>query len=357
MARPKRKTYGVGVVGCGMIANFHTAALDGIRNAKVVAVADMVPASAERLGKARRCDWYTDVRKMVERDDLDLVTIATPSGAHMEPAVAAAKAGKHVICEKPLEITLPRVDAIVQACRRAGVKLATIFPERTTGPAQEMKQAIEAGRFGRITMGDCYNKWWRTQEYYDSGGWRGTWKLDGGGACMNQAVHAIDLLQWLMGPVDTVTAMADCLAHKRVEVEDVAVAMLRFKNGALGVIEAATCAYPGTKRRIEIHGDRGSARFENKSLALWEFADKTRRDAHIRRKYAPDPSAIKYGVGDPKSISGEGHKAVFRDMIRAIETDGAALCDGREGRKSVEIILAIYKSASTGKPVKLPMGR
>ena len=353
----KRKTYGFAIVGCGMISEFHSKAIAEIRNAKLVAVSDVVEANAKRIAGQYGCDDYQDPRKMCERDDIDIVCVCTPSGAHKDPAVTAAKAGKHVIVEKPIEVTLPRADAVIRACDKAGVKLVTVFPSRFGEPSQAIKKAIDTGRFGRITVGDCYNKWWRTQEYYDSGGWRGTWELDGGGAAMNQAIHAVDLIQWFMGPVDTVTAYAGCLAHKRIETEDTVVAILRYKSGAMGVIEAATSVYPGMKRRIEIHGDQGSAVYENNDLTTWEFAKKTPADARIRKKFVPDPEAMKYGVADPRDITHQGHREQFKDLLKVLDRGGEVRCDGREGRKSVEIILAMYRSAETGKPVKLPLKR
>src|SRR5205085_253635 len=174
-------------------------------------------------------------------------------------AVQAARAGKHVVVEKPLEITLPRCDAIIAACDEAGVRLCTIFPSRFTPANVALKQAIDAGRFGRLTLGDTSVKWWRTHEYYDSGGWRGTWDLDGGGALMNQAIHNVDLLQWLMGDVAVIQGATATLAHERIEVEDTAVACLRFQTGALGVIQATTSVWPGLPKTIAIHGNKGSA--------------------------------------------------------------------------------------------------
>ena len=226
---------------------------------------------------------------MLAHPGLDVVCVCTPSGAHMEPAVQAARAGKHVVVEKPLEITLPRCDAIIAACDAAGVRLCTIFPSRFSDANIRLKEAIELGRFGRLTLGDTYVKWWRTQQYYDSGGWRGTWDLDGGGALMNQAIHNVDLLYWLMGDVAAITAMTATLAHERIEVEDTAVAALRFKNGALGTIEAATSAYPGLLKRTEIHGDRGSARVEQDDITLWEFQEKIpQRQRGLRRHGRPE---------------------------------------------------------------------
>ncbi len=201
---------GFGIVGCGMIANFHAKAVADIRGASVVACYDTFPAAADRLASGIGCQAYHDLRKMLADPAVDVVTICTPSGAHLEPAVAAAKAGKHVIVEKPLEVTLGRCDRIIDACNQAGVVLSTIFPSRFHESSKLLKKAVEQGRFGRLTVGDAYVKWYRTQEYYDSGAWRGTWKLDGGGALMNQAIHSVDLLSWLMGPV------ADISAHRHV---------------------------------------------------------------------------------------------------------------------------------------------
>src|SRR5437762_3574542 len=244
---------GFGIIGCGMISRFHAKAVADIKGAKVTACFDSFTSAADKFGAEIGCKVYHDLDKMLADKAVDVVTICTPSGVHMEPAIAAAKAGKHIIVEKPLDITLKRCDAMIAAADKAGVVLSTIFPSRFHESSQLLKKAIDAGRFGRLTMGDSYVKWFRTQEYYDSGGWRGTWALDGGGALMNQAIHNVDLLQWLMGDVESVHAMTATLAHERIEVEDTAVAVLRFRNGALGVIEAATSAYPGLLKRTEIH--------------------------------------------------------------------------------------------------------
>jgi predicted dehydrogenase len=242
---------------------------------------------------------------------------------------------------------------MIRAFENAGVRLCTIFPSRFSAANQRLKQAIEAGRFGRLTLGDTYVKWWRTQEYYDSGGWRGTWELDGGGALMNQAIHNVDLLQWFMGDVATVTALTATLAHERIEVEDTAVAALRFRSGALGVIEAATSAYPGLLKRTEIHGDRGSARVEQDDITLWAFRDPEPGDEEIARAAAL-ASGFRAGASDPRGIGHAGHREQLADFVRSIESGEAAAVDGREGRKSVEIIRAIYASAQAeGAPVSL----
>jgi UDP-N-acetyl-2-amino-2-deoxyglucuronate dehydrogenase len=347
-------TTGFGIIGCGMIARFHAKAVADIREAKVAACFDSIAPAADKFGGEIGCKVYHDLDQMLADPAVHVVTICTPSGVHMEPAVAAAKAGKHVIVEKPLDITLKRCDAMISACDKAGVVLSTIFPSRFHESSQLLKRAIDEGRFGKLTMGDAYVKWFRTQEYYDSGAWRGTWALDGGGALMNQAVHSVDLLLWFMGPAVEVFAYTATLAHQRIEVEDVAVANVKFANGALGVIEASTATWPGELKRIEIHGDGGSVVLREEDLAVWKFAKETQADEDIRRKMA-SRTHTGGGAADPKAIGHHGHTMQFQDVLSAILERKKPLIDGPEGRRAVELILAIYKSAETGKPVKLPL--
>lgn len=350
----KKRVYGFGIVGCGMISEFHAGAIRELKNARLVAVADVVEPAAKKRGEQFGVDWYVGHEKMLERDDIDVISIGTPSGIHLDPALDAAKAGKHVIVEKPLEVTPERCDRIIAACKKAKVKLASIFPSRFKDCNIFIKEAVDKGRFGRLTLGDTYVKWWRSQQYYDSGGWRGTWKLDGGGALMNQSIHNVDLLQWFMGPVKSIMAYTDLLAHKRIEVEDTAVAILRFKNGALGVIEGTTSVFPGLLKRIEIHGDKGTAIAEEEDLIKWDFEKALPVDKKIAVKYATRQT--KGGaVSDPKAISHYGHMKQFADLLDAIEKDREPFVNGPEGRKSVEIICAIYKAARTGKEVSLPL--
>jgi UDP-N-acetyl-2-amino-2-deoxyglucuronate dehydrogenase len=348
--------HGFGIIGCGMIAEFHTRAINEIDGARVVAAWSRNPANGAKIAAMAGgdCPVYDDLDRMLAHRGLDVVCVCTPSGAHMEPAVQAARAGKHVVVEKPLEVALPRCDAIIAACDAAGVRLCTIFPSRFSDANIRLKEAIAIGRFGRLTLGDTYVKWWRTQQYYDSGGWRGTWDLDGGGALMNQAIHNVDLLYWLMGDVAAITAMTATLAHERIEVEDTAVAALRFKNGALGTIEAATSAYPGLLKRTEIHGDRGSARVEQDDITLWDFQEKIPRDNEVFAAMAGQ-SGFKAGASDPRGITHIGHRDQLVDFLQAIDEGREPLVDGREGRKSVEIIRAIYRSAETGAQVLLPL--
>jgi predicted dehydrogenase len=346
--------HGFGIIGCGMISNFHAKAIADVRGAKLVACYDAVPAAADRLAASTGCQAYHQLDEMLADPRVTVVTIGTPSGAHLEPGLAAAKAGKHVIVEKPLEITLKRCDRLIEACQKNRVQLATVFPSRFHDSAVELKRAIDEHRFGRLTLGDSYVKWFRPQSYYDSGAWRGTWQLDGGGALMNQAIHSVDILTWLMGPVAEVTAHSATLAHVRIAVEDCVVATLKFANGALGVVEASTAAYPGYLKRIEIHGSEGSAAMEEEDIVKWDFAKRGRRDAAIAKRMQ---SSISTGGGasDPTAIGHHGHARLFRDVCQAIDEGRAPAVDGHQGRRSVEIILAIYRAAETGKIVKLPL--
>lgn len=347
---------GFGIVGCGMIAGFHARAINDMRGAKLVAVHTSNKKHGKKVADlAGGCEIYTDYKEFLKHPGLDIVNVCTPSGAHKESSVAAAKAGKHVVVEKPLEITLRRCDAIVDACRKNKVKLCTIFPSRFSPANRALKAAVDDGRFQTLTLGDTYVKWWRSQEYYDKGGWKGTWALDGGGAFMNQAIHNVDLLYWLMGDIAEVNGVTGTLGHKRVEVEDTAVAAVRFRNGALGTLEATTSAYPGLLKKTEIHGTGGSAIVEQDHVLMWEFAKKSRKDATVRRKFMPKEGESTGGASDPSAISYAGHMEQLKDFMQAVQKGGDPLVDGEEGRKAVEIILGIYKSAWTGRRVELPL--
>ena len=349
------KEYRFGIVGCGSIGAFHALSVQDLPQARLVAVAEPVEERRKEFAEKHHCEGMADFNELAQRGDIDVVCVCTPSGAHRDPGVAAARHGKHVICEKPLEVNLERTDDLIKACDDNGVRLGAIFPSRFNKAAQMLKAAIDEGRFGRLTLGDCYGKWWRSQEYYDSGGWRGTWKLDGGGACMNQSIHGIDLLQWFMGPVDTVIAFCDCLVHERIEVEDTAVAAIRYKNGALGVIECTTSVQPGQDRKIAIHGDKGTAVLTGGNITQWQFVEQRPEDDEIRKKFGPDKGPKSGTASDPMDFSHAGHREQMRDFLDALDKGTAPAVDGREGRKAIEIIIAIYRSAWTGRPVRLPI--
>ncbi|HQX49361.1 MAG TPA: Gfo/Idh/MocA family oxidoreductase [Planctomycetaceae bacterium] len=346
---------GFGIVGTGMIAHFHAKAIQAMNGGLVVGCFNQNVEKANAFAADYGCNAYSTLDELLADPDISVVTICTPSGAHRDPAIAAARAGRHVVVEKPLEITLQRCDDIIKACEENGVKLCTIFPSRFSPANMALKAAIDAGRFGRITLADTYVKWWRTQEYYDGGGWRGTWALDGGGAFMNQAIHNVDLLSWLMGDVSEIAGFTGTLAHERIEVEDVGVACLKFANGAIGVMEATTAAWPGLLKKTEIHGSRGTAIIEQDSIIRWEFADEIPEDAEIRAKLGAG-SAVSGGASDPKAISFVGHQMQLEDFVESIAAGRQPRVDGAEGRRSVEIILAIYEAAKTGRSQKLPVG-
>ena len=349
------KTYRFGVIGAGFIGGVHGDAIRSMPNAELVACADPVEAAAKGFAERQGCEYHTDVDDLLRRDDIDVVSIATPSGMHMESAVAAAEAGKHALVEKPLDITLERIDRILEAHDKAGTTVGGIFNGRFYTTAQLFKRAVDEGRFGRMTFGLAYGPWWRTQKYYDEGGWKGTWKYDGGGAYMNQGIHTVDMLQWLMGPVKRVTARVDMLAHVNVEVEDTGAAVVEFENGALGVMACASSMYPGHFRIVEVAGDQGTIAMADTKFFFWQFAEETEADERVRKDYLAFPT-VGIGADDPATgVTGDLHVPNFVDFLAAIDEGREPLVSGAESRKSVEIIVAVYESSKTGKPVDLPL--
>lgn len=340
-----------GLAGCGAIARAHIDSLQKIPGVRLTTVWNHRPDPAARLAEELGCAVAESLVDLVERDDVDAVTICTPSGYHMEPALAAIEAGKHVLVEKPLEVTEERCRRMIDAADRRGVKLGVIFQSRFVEANRAAREAVAEGRFGRLVMGSAYVKWHRPQAYYDSGSWRGTWKYDGGGALMNQAIHAVDLLLWLMGPVTTVYGHVDALAHDGIEVEDTAAAVLRFDNDAIGVIEASTSVYPGYPKRIEVHGDRGGVTLEDDAVADWREADTPERGEAMKREFGP--KAASGAASDPMAISFEYHRRQIEDFIHAIQEDRDPLVDGEAGARAVAVVRAIYRSASEGRPVDL----
>jgi predicted dehydrogenase len=343
------RTWNFGVVGAGLIADFHARAIRDIQNARFVACCDTVVPKAEALAAKYGARAYSSYEEMVQSDDIDVVTIATPSGLHMEPTVAAAGAGKHVLCEKPLEITLERIDTMIAAHEEAGTRLGGIFPYRFNDLMTPLRSAIHSGRFGTITYASVYVPWWRTDAYYKDS-WHGTWKLDGGGALMNQSIHMVDMLCDLMPPIESVQAYSAALGHK-IETEDTAVAILRYTTGALGVIYGTTASYPGQFRRFEITGTRGTAINVENSITVWQFADEKPEDEQIRRQFMKIQGGG--GVADPAAITHENHTRNFRAFLDALEKGQDFWISGAEARKAVAVILAIYQSAQKGKVVKM----
>ena len=343
---------GIGIIGLGAISDFHAEA------AKATGTGTLVACCSRDIGKARAfaekhgCAAYGSIEEFLRHPGLDIVSIATAAGHHMEPALEAIAAGKHLMIEKPIEVSLDRCDRIIEAAERRGVKVAGVFQSRFNGAARIIKEAVDAGRFGRLSLGDAYVKWFRSQEYFDNTPGRGSWSYDGGGALMNQGIHAVDLLQWFMGPVESVSAHVSTIGHRGVEVEDNAVAALRFRNGAFGVIEASTAVYPGFLKKVELSGTAGSAILEESRLTTWEFAEALPEDEETRRAYGGRASSSG-GAADPLAIGFEGHRRQLEDLMLAVESDGRPSVGAEEARKSVEIILAIYQSAKERREVSL----
>lgn len=342
-----------------MIAAWHVKAIAGLPNAELAGICDHGAGRGKSLGMPCGCAAGTcELERFISREDVHVVAVATPSGTHGEIAELAAKHGKSCIMEKPLEITAQGLERMIEAHRRAGTMLGGIFNLRFTPAAMALKAAVEQGRFGKLTSGLAYLPWWREQSYYDQGGWRGTQALDGGGALMNQGIHTIDLLQWLMGPVGEVAAFTGTLAHENIEVEDVGAAVLRFENGALGSVACTTAMWPGHFRLIEIGGTEGSACMADDGFLHWQFKEETAGDDAIRRDLASGlsgPGGASQGASSPSAgFSVDAHRANFAEFLHALEQGKAPPIDGREGAKAVRLILAIYESARNGgAPVSL----
>lgn len=333
-------TVGFAIVGTGSIAAVHATAIKAVPGAKLVAVHNPTVAKAEAFAAEFGGTAEATLGAVLARKDVDVICITVPSGLHGTIALQALEAGKHVICEKPLEITTARIDEMIRTADRAGRILAGVFQQRCTPAAQRLKHAVEAGRFGKLSLCSVHQKWWRNREYYTSSGWKGTAALDGGGALMNQGIHAIDLLQWLVGMPTSVVAQTRTRLHP-IETEDTAVALLDFGGGAMGVIEAGTSCYPGSQMRLEIAGEKGTAVLENNMLIDWRFADQQPEDATVLTVGVRPGGS---GASDPKAIGSEGHRQVMADLVRAVRTNTAPMVPARQARNAVALIEAIYRS-------------
>jgi UDP-N-acetyl-2-amino-2-deoxyglucuronate dehydrogenase len=340
------KNFRVALVGCGRISRNHVEAISRIDGLELVAATDDDPARARALAEPLGIPWFDSYEKMLAEANCDVVSICTPSGLHPVQGVLAAKAGKHVVTEKPMAISLKGADELVHACDDAHVHLFVVKQNRLNEPVKVLKRAVEEGRFGRLYMASCTVFWARPQEYYDQAPWRGTWEFDGG-AFMNQASHYVDLIQWLMGPVESVMAKTATLA-RRIETEDTGVAVLRFRSGALGVIEVTMLTYPkNLEGSITLLGEKGTAKIGGTAVNKvehWEFADPT-----------PDDERIRAMDSNPPNVYGYGHEGYYRNVLAVLRGDAKPETDGRAGRKSLELILGIYESAKTGRDVPLPL--
>lgn len=335
------KKWNFGIIGAGLIADFHAKAIESLDEVNLVAICGTNKEKAQNLANKYNCRAYESYTELLQQEDIDAVTIATPSGAHMEPAIEAAKRGKHVLCEKPLEIDLNRIDQMIDAHEKAGTYLGGIFNFRYDETTAIIKNAVDSGRLGTITYAGIHVPWWRSNEYYE--GWHGTWELDGGGAIMNQSIHMIDLLQYVMGPVESLGAFTSKLGHPQIETEDAAVSILKFKNHALGMIYGTTSSWPGQLRRMEITGTKGTIVLVDDSLQVWQFEEMTEEDEKIKQKYGKVEGAS--GVADPAAISFLNHAKNISAFVKAIEEKRKFEIDGNEARKAVALIRDMYSSS------------
>jgi predicted dehydrogenase len=343
--------YGWGIAGCGVIAPTHAAAVAALPNARLVAVTDVVPEKAKALASEHAAAWDADLDALLARPDVDVVSICVPSGLHADIGVRAAQAGKHLVVEKPIDVTVAAADRLLAAAASAGVRLTVISQHRFDAGLRRLRELVDQGRLGRLVLGDAVVKWYRSQGYYDSGDWRGTRALDGGGALMNQGVHYADLLCWIMGPVDEVTALCATQAHA-IEVEDVAIALLRFRSGAVGMLQATTAAYPGFPERLEVSGTGGSVIVEAGDIRAEELADEKGEVGAYGAESRPAEPAGGTAAADPAALATTAHRAQLADFLAALDSGGQPLVTGEQARAAVAVIRAVYDSAQSGRPVR-----
>jgi UDP-N-acetyl-2-amino-2-deoxyglucuronate dehydrogenase len=346
-----RRIHGFGIVGCGVIAATHAAAIGAIGEAGgagLVAVTDVDAGRAAVFAASHGCAVEPDLAALLSREDIDLVCVCVPSGLHAEVGIQAAAAGKHLIVEKPIDVSLAAADRLIAAACEAGVAMTVISQHRfDPGPA-ELRRLLDSSALGRLVLGEATTKWHRTQEYYDSATWRGTWAMDGG-SLLNQGIHYVDLLLWCLGPVAEVCAVMATRAH-RMEAEDIALAALRFRSGALGAIVTTTAAFPGSAQRLEITGTEGTVVIEDGEITRRALAADT----------PPGPgdgpaarAAAQAAAADAAAIGAGAHAAQFADMLAAIDEGREPSVTGQDGRAAVEVACAVYESARDGRPVAL----
>lgn len=344
------RKYGFGIIGTGAIATMHARGIQELPRAELIGVFNHRPEKAQVFAETHQTKAYARLEQLLADPLVDVICICTPSGAHLEPALAAVAAGKHCLIEKPLEITSARCLDIIQAAQQRGVQVSTIFPTRFHPAALKVKEALQQGKFGDLVLGNAYVKWSRPAAYYQSASWRGTWALDGGGALMNQGIHALDLLLWYMGPVSSVHAVSANRKHKEIEVEDTIVAQMKFQSGALGTIECTTAAYTGSPKTIEIIGTKGRVSLEEDHITSWDFEDQSHKNA---KGLLNGGKTEKSGHEDPMAIGHWGHRRQIENFLHALDNGEAADIAGKEGAKAVHIIEAIYQSARQGKTIVL----
>jgi predicted dehydrogenase len=334
----------IGIIGAGNIAKVHAQAIEASSNSVLHSVYSRTEKKAKNLAGKHQIKGYTDWDAFISDPELDAVSICSPSGNHLDYGEKAAKAGKHVIVEKPIEVTLERAAQLIKVCKENDVSLAVIYQSRWIQSIKELKKSLENQGLGKVFMGDAYIKWYRGQDYYDSAAWRGTLELDGGGVLINQAIHTIDLLQWFMGDVESISGKIATLTHERLEGEDNAVAIVKFRSGALGVIEGSTSIQPAQPRRIELHGEKGTIILDGDDVKILgsEKADDGKENEKGEASGAASPFS---------GFSYEPHKLQFEAIAQAILRGKQPPVSGEESMKSLAIVLAVYESSKTNRPV------
>jgi UDP-N-acetyl-2-amino-2-deoxyglucuronate dehydrogenase len=344
--------HGFGIVGTGVIAAMHADAIAALPGARLVAVTDVAAGAAGAFAAARGCAAEPGLDTLLARADVDVVCVCVPSGLHAEVGTRAARAGKHLVVEKPIDVTLAAADRLIEAARTAGVALTVISQHRFDPGLIELKRLLGDGALGRLVLAEASTKWYRTQGYYDSAGWRGTWAMDGG-SLMNQGVHYADLLRWCMGPVTEVTAVCATQAHQ-IQVEDTALAIVRFSSGAVGTILSSTAAFPGFPQRLEITGTEGTVIVQDGRIVRRAFGAGARAG-----RGCPDggagPGAAEAG-SDPAAVDVASHAAQIADLLAAIDEGREPAVGGQAGREALRIVCAVYESARTGRTVRLMTG-
>jgi len=347
------KVHGFGIVGCGVIAPIHARAIAALPNARLVTVTDIVSERARSFAATYGVECDASLSELLARPDVDVVSVCVPSGLHADIGVRAAEAGKHLLVEKPIDISLPAADRLIDAARNRGVTLSVVSQHRFDPGLVELHDLLERGALGRLVLGAASIKWYRTQAYYDAGAWRGTLALDGGGALMNQGVHYTDLLRWSMGAVEEVTALCATQNHA-IEVEDVALAMLRFRSGAIGMLEASTSVFPGLPERLEVSGTGGSVIIEDGAIVLRAFVGENADMASSSVANAK-PAEKSGAAADPGALPIGAHMAQIADLLDSIDEHRSPIVSGEEARNALEVVCAVYESARRHTSVSLPL--
>ena len=338
-----------GIIGSGVISEYHAHAIEAQPDGKIVAVSDIVRKNAEKFAAKHKCEVIDDWQKMINREEIDAVCICTPTGLHAQQAIAAAKAGKHIIVEKTMAIKLKDATEMIHVAKDNGVKLAVVYQKRTEEAPNRIKKAIENGVFGKLIFGDASIKYWRNQAYYDSAAWRGTWANEGGGSTITQGSHGIDLLLYMMGDVEKIYAKYDTVAHNNIEVEDISLALLTYKNGAYGRLQTASATNPGQGNVFEINGTHGTVVLVEDKITSWAVSDS--KENLAKETITGITGQAGTAASSASEFPVEGHIIQVANLISAVRTGEDLICSGEEGRRSLRLITALYESARRGEEV------